>query len=701
MPGTGPKHFLCLDCGKRTIPKERLYVCRDTYSEYTEHLGKGHCDDNDVACQKCFIRYKRSLKVSDSTKDNLADTENDPDYVPSAKKSRVEAHLKSPQNIPLPILSSGNSHSTCCICKKRSPKLLTVATESRYKLFVEKGHLLLSGSRCCCNHIDNDKYFKEEALRLIKEDSIEEPKTFFNKSDILSLITHIRAIAIRNEKYRIDFDNRNTLNDIDYVTLTGITKDDFEDLCSHLSSSSLRCTKNRSSRTCIALLLVKLRTGMSNRLLSTLFNIGKSSIRRSIVSARKFLASNFTPRYVGFEHISREDVIHNHTRPLAQELFSNICQNPAILVVDGTYIYIQKSNNFKFQRRSYSMHKHRPLVKPMVIVTTTGYIVSILGPYLADSKNNDASILEHNISSNMEHMKDWLQEDDLLVVDRGFRDSLDFLNDLGLKCKMPPFLNRGQKQHPTEEANSSRLITKIRWIVESVNGRLKQWKYLQNIVPNSQIPAIGDYLRLVAALCNRYRTPLNTGSTEEDQRVAAKMKVLAASTNTLQNRVQEEQLDRRTREWKPLDGATSVVEFPTLSEEELRHITIGVYQLKLARFYASEHLSEDGDFNIMVNDEEDGMLRARIQSRHTSARSYLLWIEYNPALVTAWYCQCKVGSRVVGTCAHISAVIWYLGYARHLSGVFGVKDWSSYIEDAANMPQLVDESDSENSDPEE
>ncbi|XP_033726042.1 uncharacterized protein LOC117315788 [Pecten maximus] len=707
MPGTGPKSFQCVACGKRTRPKERRFVNTDVYKGFIQHLTI-EVAANDVTCQTCFVKYKRSAKtVKPKLCENVTDSEDtpkDPNYVPPPKKPRNDNQFKSPQNIPLPILSSGNSHSTCCICKKRGSKLMTVSIDCRTRLFVEKGHLLLAGSRCCCKHLDSDKYFNEEALCSVTDNSTnsQEGSTYFNKTDISSLIANIRAIAVRNERYRIDFDNNHSLTDADYQNLTGITKADFNDLCLLLSSStSIRCTKNRTSRTCIALLLVKLRTGMSNRLLSTLFNIGKSSVRRAIMSARQFLSVNFTPRNVGFQHVTRDDVIEHHTRPLAQELFGTMINKPAILVVDGTYIYIEKSNNFQFQRRSYSIHKNRPLVKPMVIVTTTGYIVSILGPYHADSKNNDASILKHNIKTNMENMKDWLQTDDLLVVDRGFRDSLEFLSELGIKYQMPTFLQKGQKQHTTEEANASRLVTKIRWIVESVNGRLKQWRYLQNVMPNTQIPAIGDYVRLVAALCNRYRTPLNTGTTEGDQLVAAKMKVLASKGNALQQRVQEENLDTRNHSWKSIDVADAVDQFPSMSEEDIRNLTIGVYQVKLARSYTSEHLSEDGDYTIMVNDEVNGMLRARIQSRHTSAKKYLLWIEYSPAVVLGWFCQCKTGARVVGTCAHVSAVVWYLGYARHVGSVRGVKDWSAFLEDAAKVPELVDGSDSDNSDPEE
>ncbi|XP_033729800.1 uncharacterized protein LOC117318996 [Pecten maximus] len=436
-------------------------------------------------------------------------------------------------------------------------------------------------------------------------------------------------------------------------------------------------------RTCVALLLVKLRAGISNKLLSTLFNIGKSSVRRAIVSARKALSEHFTRNYVGFQHITRNEVIKEHTRPLAQELFGSIINKPSILVLDGTCIYIQKSHNFKFQRRSYSMHKTRPLVKPMMYVTTTGYIVSVLGPYLADYKNNDANILKHNVKGNMENLTEWIKEEDVMVVDR----------EMGIHTEMPRFLSRGQKQFTTEEANSSRLVTKIRWIVESVNGRIKQWKFLQNIVPNNQIPYIGDYVQLICALCNRYLTPLNRGDSEEDQLLGAKMKVLVIKQNGLQERVIRERLDRRTGVWVKLDASDVVPQFPKLSEEDVRNITFGVYQLKLTQSYTQEHLTDDGDYIIMANGDISNIVRVQIQSRHISSEKYMLWIQYDEAFVTSWYCQCRAGARVLGTCAHVSSVTWYLGFARHQPSISGVRNWADALEDAAHMPVVMEESD--------
>ncbi|XP_033732853.1 uncharacterized protein LOC117322192 [Pecten maximus] len=180
------------------------------------------------------------------------------------------------------------------------------------------------------------------------------------------------------------------------------------------------------------------------------------------------------------------------------------------------------------------------------------------------------------------------------------------------------------------------------------------------------------------------------------------MKVLSLKGNALQERVKEENLERRTVAWKSLSSnSIELTDFPSMSEEELRNLTIGVYQLKLARSYTHEHLAEDGEYVIMVNDGTAGLLRARIQSRHTSSKTYLLWIDYSPAVINGWYCQCKAGARVVGTCAHVAAVIWYIGYARHVGTVRGVRNLSEYLEDAANVPIIVDVSSEGDSDPKE
>lgn len=53
-------------------------------------------------------------------------------------------------------------------------------------------------------------------------------------------------------------------------------------------------------------------------------------------------------------------------------------------------------------------------------------------------------------------------------------------------------------------------------------------------------------------------------------------------------------------------------------------------------------------------------------------------------------------------CAHVAAILWYVGYARHnKEGKLGVRDWGEFISDASFVSDSDNLSDSEESEPEE
>ncbi|XP_053378556.1 uncharacterized protein LOC123541039 [Mercenaria mercenaria] len=329
----------------------------------------------------------------------------------------------------------------------------------------------------------------------------------------------------------------------------------------------------------------------------------------------------------------------------------------------------------------------------MVVVTTTGYFVTIVGPFFADSKNNDAAILNHMLRSNTEDIRNFVKEKDIIVVDRGFRDSVSLLEDLGLRAEMPAFMTKGAKQMPTDDANSSRMVTKIRWVVESANARIKAWKYLDHVLPTSQVPYIGDYVRIVCAVCNKYLPPLSLANLEEsDIQLAAHMRHLSSQVNMLKTYVEENKLERGNAEWSAVNDEDLDC-FPKLTEEQLRTFTCGVYQLRLSPSYIQEYI--DGDSDIYVHKENANLIRVRIQSRHVSSRTYLLWLQFTASEVTAWYCKCRAGARVVGVCAHVAAIVWYLSYARYFINRYGVCDWGLHLSDASNLPDPIDSSETE------
>ena len=256
----------------------------------------------------------------------------------------------------------------------------------------------------------------------------------------------------------------------------------------------------------------------------------------------------------------------------------------------------------------------------MVIVTTTGYIMSIIGPFFADGKNNDASMLRNILDKNADGIMDWLQEGNIFILDRGFRDILNSLEDDGFETKSPSFLPKAEKQLSTSEANHSRLVTKIRWAVECVNGRIKSWKYFDKIVPNSDVHNIQSYLLIVAALCNCYLPPLHV-NTNKDCEIAQKMLQLSGKANHLQNRVlSDTALSHRSKAWIPIkDCYESIPTFSKMSIDEIRSLTFGVYQVRQAASYIDKYICGSNS-NIYFRESTSDLVHVRIQSRHTSAK---------------------------------------------------------------------------------
>ena len=463
----------------------------------------------------------------------------------------------------------------------------------------------------------------------------------------------------------------------------GLVRKDFGNLCSCLPPVSLRNTQNPTARTAVACLLMKLRLGISNQVLATLFSfLDKRTVARTIYSARKALVGYIVPRFLGFEHISRKEVVNILTRLLAAELLADQ-PGRSILILDGTYIYCQKSANNMLQTRTYSMHKGRPLVKPMLVVTTTGYIVSCLGPYFADYQNNDAEITKHIVYSNKENINQWLQKGDIIVIDRGFHDALDYLQKYEYKTLMPAFLNRSAKQFSTGTGNETRFVTKIQWIIESANGRIKQWRIFNKVLPNSILQSVGDLVAIVCALQNAYEA-LFIKSTLKDRMLAEKMLRLRDETNELADFVVRfKDKTEKAFKWTELNAADTVPDFPRLSFEELNNLTLveahnqlyflslnrffiflGIYQLKQAKSYTIEHLSADGKYAVKIGKHRSDIIKAKIQSRHKNSTSYDVWIRYSAQEILGWYCTCPAGARIVGCCAHVASIIWHLSFTR-------------------------------------
>ena len=215
----------------------------------------------------------------------------------------------------------------------------------------------------------------------------------------------------------------------------------------------------------------------------------------------KSFEKDVLPHNFGITSSIREDLIKKHTTDIIKNLFD--IQKGLFLICDGTYVRHQKSPN-EFQRKSYSGKKKVPLCKSFTICTTDGYVVDMLGPYPANP--NDAEILR-TLLQDSNGLRKLVRENDIMVLDRGFRDVRNELESKNIKVLM---LALKGKQLTTKQSNFSRYVTKIRWVVEAVHGILKQkYRLLHQKLDNKLVPHIGMYFRIASYIYNRFGNTYN------------------------------------------------------------------------------------------------------------------------------------------------------------------------------------------------
>jgi hypothetical protein len=311
-----------------------------------------------------------------------------------------------------------------------------------------------------------------------------------------------------------------------------------------------------------------------------------------------------------------------------------------------------------------------------MVVSPDGHIIDALGPFAANV--NDATIARH-IGTDLRSI---LEEGDVILVDRGFRDAVEHLTALGLDVRMPESNPRGTLT--VDQANRTRLVTKCRYIVEVKNGHLKQcFRLFDKVWPNHSIPHMMIDFRIACAILNAYHPDIES-DVRDGMEIAESMLARMDKWNHLSELVAAQNLNRRHAAFEPIDGS-SLEDFPQLSEADLRSITLGSYQRRLVLSYYAEHLKTNGNWEIEVCKHvgplslsshsisvgDPMLIRGRMQSRHRNSIRYFLYILVNrerggDEAISDYCCSCPSGPRTVGICSHITTVLWYLGLGQYL-----------------------------------
>ena len=520
-------------------------------------------------------------------------------------------------------------------------------------------------SRICSEHLIGDDLHPDVRVDLTNRCPLSERLSDRGDEVINDLLLVSHSVSEYDPLPRLDFTR---LTDRDCKAWTGWTIEEFKEIL-NVCAPRLPILSSGSNENALVLFWAKVKTNISWPQLSTLCGVPKTTVSRTFHAVLEALSKTVVPKYLGAGHMTREETVTHNTT------FTKCFYGDKVtLILDGTYIYIPKSSDHKLQRAIYSGQKKRNLVKFMSIVLPDGYVLDTIGPFFGNE--NHAKITEAIILK-VKELQTWLQETDNFIVDRGFRDVLDLLKSSGYEPHMLSYLKAGQSQHESIEANSDRRCTKTRWVVESYNGRLKQWHMFKDqLSSNHFVPVIGDLVKSVTACLNGVRGPIykpNPQRDARDQRLAERMQSRLTQESHLAGRVKAEpNLSRRCKaEWKKLDA--SDIAFPQLDMEYLETVACGTYQLNQAPGYIEEHTTEDGDYQIWVYQHSDDLIRGQIQSRHKSQTKYNVWIQYDrnddSDPIKDYYCICPSGKRTIGMCAHIASILYYLGHMAYQPSV--------------------------------
>lgn len=565
-------------------------------------------------------------------------------------------HRGSVERIQLGLQRTVSTHRYCFICDSTSNGLQTVPKKARLQAYTIRKIYIPTENRCCSSHLINGQFYEDDLNSLVVYSTtaavsvkeITELFGFLNTEKQLPLIEKIINKSISDEHFAV---------------LTGFTWENIYIIQNELHS--LQYKNHSDTMPAIVIFLIKLRTGNSNRLIGALLQLSRhQAVSEYVSNVIRSFEKDVLPFQLGVNAFSRQWLIDNHTTELAKKLFN--VENVLILICDGTYVYHQKSNNNEYQRKSYSGQKKTHLCKPFTICTTDGFIIDMLGPFYGTE--NDASIMRKVIPS----LKNLIRPGDIFVLDRGFRDVVDFLQSHGYRVMMPA-LKRNRKQLTTAEANDSRYVTKIRWVVEAVHGALKQkYKQLDETFDNKMLDKIQSLYRIAAYFFNRFGKPL-ISDCKMATPIFERMSIKKCDHNVLATIVEEKGLLRKKLPFQSI-SANDVLDFPQLTEYDMKLIFTGTYQYGQAISYLAEVLDDTGNLNMAYVKDHTNILKICIQSRHISKKQYRCFVKYNPDKsgidgIENYCCECANGLRTVGCCSHIAAIIYYLSYGRYLSRI--------------------------------
>uniref|UniRef100_T1HU43 Uncharacterized protein n=1 Tax=Rhodnius prolixus TaxID=13249 RepID=T1HU43_RHOPR len=321
LPSTSHGHH-------ETFPQDRDRVER----QLSELSNLSASDDVSQATQPLLPSQQPSQQFSQQSSSGTSESQSsqsfgDPSYV---VRVREPTHRET---IEMPFKRVVVTHKYCCICLVEDKNYVVVPFKARLQVFISSRIFIPKNNRCCPKHLINDRFYVDEIPKL----HVVSSKSTID-FDELTLVLNTLSNTCNNSL----FDN---LSDERIKSLTGFTVEEINTLKNLLIS--MRNSENRSINQALFAFLFKLRTGNSNSITASIFNIKyEQYLSEYCESVLNAFQKDVFPNKFGAQACSREDLIANHTSPYVYRVKVVYAEHTCFQVTDEDLITTSTRNAY-------------------------------------------------------------------------------------------------------------------------------------------------------------------------------------------------------------------------------------------------------------------------------------------------------------------------------------------------------------------
>ena len=153
---------------------------------------------------------------------------------------------------------------------------------------------------------------------------------------------------------------------------------------------------------------------------------------------------------------------------------------------------------------------------------------------------------------------------------------------------------------------------------------------------------MGSYFEIASFMNNTFGERFESDADISDQ-ILDRMHRQKLVQNTLAIEVEENGWFRRKLPFTHVIS-DDILDFPEMTEQDLKFLFTGLFQLSRAVSYLAEMVGKDDKINIEYFKDETNVLKVKVQSRHISCKTYRYFIRYKSDSVGVsgvTYCTCE------------------------------------------------------------